>query len=408
MTAEYLPRAVSEKLRKATEVFPVVVVSGARQAGKSTLVRHEFPDRTVVSLDDVELRDMAVRDPERLLALAPRLVIDEVQRAPDLLLALKSRVDQHREPGQFIVTGSANLLLMKQVSDSLAGRAGYLDLAPMTLAELAGQGRPGRWDPVLDSPFPLWAESFAGNARTGATQDWGIHARLGGFPYPAHRLEGEEQRNLWFEGYVRTYLERDLRDLSAVEHLAGFRRLMTAACLRVGGLLNQAELGRDIGLAAATTHRYLSLLETSHQLIRLQPFSVNRTKRLTRSPRIFWRDVGLALYLAGDPPTSGAHFENLLLNDLLVWAEQRPRRPAVLYWRTASGREVDFVVEHGRTVVPIEVKAGRRIRTTDLASMKLFLAEYPDMCPGGLVVYGGNEILNVADRLLAVPWWRIL
>src|SRR5690606_28517022 len=151
----------------------------------------------------------------------------------------------------------------------------------------------------------------------------------------------------WFDGYVRTYLERDLRDLSAVQSLPDFRRLMRGAALRTGNLLNQAELGRDVGLPATTVQRHLGLLETSHLVLRLEPYAVNRTKRLIKTPKLFWADTGLALHLAGGEPT-GAHLENLVVGDVVAWADAQPGpRPQVLHWRTASGQEVDIVIEHG-------------------------------------------------------------
>jgi predicted AAA+ superfamily ATPase len=183
---------------------------------------------------------------------------------------------------------------------------------------------------------------------------------------------------------------------------------MRAACLRVGNLLNQAELARDVGLAPSTAQRYLGLLETSFHLVKLEPFTVNRTKRLTKSPKLFWSDTGLALHLADEPRPRGAHLENLVLTDLLVWRESVPRAPQILYWRTSKGAEVDFVIERGERVLAVEVKSGARVRTGDVRGMRIFLDEYPDLAVGGLVLYSGDETFWIGDRILVVPWPRVL
>jgi hypothetical protein len=171
--------------------------------------------------------------------------------------------------------------------------------------------------------------------------------------------------------------------------------------------VNQTELGRDTGLPQPTVHRYLNLLETSHQLVRLPAFSVNRTKRLIKSPKAYWSDTGLALDLAGSDKPTGAHFENMVLAELLAWRETDVVRTEVLYWRTASGQEVDFVVERGRRLLPIEVKATTRPRLGDAQCLLMFLEEYDDMVQGALLLHGGAETFWIRERVLAVPWWRV-
>ena len=158
-------------------------------------------------------------------------------------------------------------------------------------------------------------------------------------------LVGSEDRALWFSGYVQTYLERDLQALRAVENLNPLRRLMRAACLRIGNLVNQTELGRDVGISQPQVHRFLNLMEASYQAVHLSAYAVNRTHRLIKAPKLYWSDTGLALFLAGESEPRGAHLENLVLTDLLAWRDLQARRPKVLYWRTATGIEVDFVIE---------------------------------------------------------------
>ena len=208
--------------------MPVVVLTGARQTGKSTLAQAVAPSRRFASLDDFDVLDAARRQPELLLGGAAPATLDEVQRAPDLLREVKAAVDRDRKAGRFLLTGSANLLLMKQVSESLAGRASYLNLWPMTRREQLGLGECGIWDALLDSADGDWPATVA--AREARAQDWRELARRGGLPYPAVHMEDAAARAIWFEGYLRTYLERDLLALSAIAGLPDFRRLMRIAC----------------------------------------------------------------------------------------------------------------------------------------------------------------------------------
>ncbi len=403
-----LPRTLGPSIDAALATFPVVVLIGARQTGKSTLVRdlHPGDGRLYLTLDDIDVRADADQSPDELLRRAPRMTIDEVQRSPDLLLAIKRAVDSEWVPGRFVLTGSANLLLMKRVSESLAGRASYLTLWPLTRREQLGLGAAGGWDLPFSEPVSRWREAILDQPIV--EEDWEDLARRGGYPVAAHRLHDEHTRRLWFDGYVRTYLERDLQELSAIEHLADFRRLMRALCLRLGGLLNQADVARDVGLPPSTVQRYVNLLEVSFQLVRLAPYSVNRGRRLVKSPKVYWCDTGLALFLSGETEPRGAHLENLVLTDLLAWRERSPDRPEILYWRTHKGTEVDFVLERGGTVLPIEVKATARPRSADVRHLRTFMHEYADRTEGALLLHAGTETFWIADRILAVPWWRIV
>lgn len=402
-----ITRLAAAALARAVRVVPVVVVTGARQTGKTTLVRDLLPDRRpYLSLDDLDVLGQARSNPDDLVHRAPRLTLDEVQRAPDLLLAVKRAVDLAPQPGQFILTGSANLLLMRRVSESLAGRAAYLGLWPMTRRERLGLGTAGIWQPLLDAPDRDWPEIVAGE-RT-PREDWRDHARRGGYPVPALALAEGPDRDIWFGGYTQTYLERDLQDLAAITGLPDLRRLMRAACLRLGQILNQAELGRDVGLPQPTVHRWLNLLETSYQLVRVPAYAVNRTKRLIKSPKAYWADTALALHLAGASEPGGAHLENLVLSDLLAWRDASIDRPEVLYWRTAAGEEVDFVIEHRDQLLPIEVKTSERARVEDGRHVQSFQREYGSRARAGLVLHTGDAVEWLAPRVLAAPWWRVI
>ncbi|OFW08012.1 MAG: ATPase [Acidobacteria bacterium RIFCSPLOWO2_02_FULL_67_36] len=390
------------------QTMPAVVVTGARQTGKSTLVRDLVPagDRLYLTLDDLDVLEQAGDRPDDLLGRARRITIDEIQRQPSLLRAVKRAIDERRTRGRFLLTGSANLLLMRRVSESLAGRASYLTLWPMTRREQRGLGRAGIWGELLEAADDRWLDVVQ-DQRLEA-EDWRPLAFRGGYPTPALELESRDARATWFAGYVRTYLERDLQEISSVTALPDLRRLMRAACLRLGQLTNQTELGRDVALPQPTVHRYLNLLETSYQLVRVPAYAVNRTKRLIKTPKLYWADTGLALHLAGVDEPEGAHLENLVLGDLLVWRESQSKPPEILYWRTATGEEVDFVLEIGRTLVPIEVKATRHPRVEDARHLRSFRDEYKARTRTGLLLHAGDRTEWLAPGILSAPWWRVL
>jgi len=402
-----LPRLVGTALSERLRVMPAVVVTGARQTGKSTLAEQLVPgSRRYATLDDLDVLDAAQRDPEVLVGGPGPVTLDEVQRAPELLRAVKRAIDRDRKSGRFLLTGSANLLLMRQVSESLAGRASYLTLWPMTRREQRGLGRCGLWDELHNTPEAEWREMLVGEKDS--TEDWRMLAHRGGFPTPALDLATAADRRIWFDGYVRTYLERDLQDLASIGTLPDFRRLMRAACLRMGQLVNQTELGRDVALPQPTVHRWLNLLETSYLLVRLPAYAVNRTKRLIKAPKIYWGDTGLAMHLAEAEEPGGAHLENLVLHDLLAWRDARVERAELGYWRTSIGEEVDFVIEAGGKLLPIEVKSTTRPRLADATHLRTFRTEYGKKARAGLLLHAGNTLEWLAPDVLAVPWWKVL
>ena len=404
---EPFPRLVGASLGDRLRVMPAVVVTGARQTGKSTLAQDLVPGRRhYVSLDDLDALDAAHRDPDALLGGTLPVTLDEVQRAPYLLHAVKRAIDRRRRAGQFLLTGSANLLLMRAVAESLAGRASYLTLWPMTRREQLRMGRCGLWDELLEARDEDWLDLLA--SQPDYPEDWLVLARRGGFPTPALQLQTAQDRAIWFDGYVRTYLERDLQALSAISALPDFRRLMRATSHRLGQLVNQAELGRDVALPQPTVHRYLNLLETSYLLVRLPAYAVNRTKRLIKSPRLYWGDTGIALHLAEGAEPTGAHLENLILNDLLAWRDARLQRAELCYWRTAIGEEVDFVIETGGKLLPIEVKSTTSPRLSDTAHLRTFRAEYGKKARAGLLLHAGSKVDWLAPDILAAPWWKVL
>jgi predicted AAA+ superfamily ATPase len=388
----------------------VVVITGARQTGKSTLIHELLPvsGREYRTLDDIEILERAEREPDALVSGKAPLTLDEVQRSPRLLLAIKRAVDRGRRPGRFLLSGSANLALLGKVSETLAGRAVYLALYPFTLSERAGRGGAGAWRAVLDDPGAFEGEHPAFTDLTASLL-------TGGFP-PVAPTADRTQRRAWLDGYVRTYLERDLQAFAAIDRLVDFRRLMRMAALRSGNVLNQSELARDAGLTQPTTHRYLNLLEASYLLHRLPAYAVNRTKRLVKSPKLYFCDTGLAAHLAGMETEAdieragfkGALLETLVLSDVLVWREGLAPKPELLYWRSLAGAEVDFVIEHAGRIVPIEVKSNGRPRLADAKNLDAFLQEYGKAAPHGAILHTGTRAELIADRIWAIPLSAVL
>ncbi|TVR89010.1 MAG: ATP-binding protein [Trueperaceae bacterium] len=406
MDDRVLPRLAGDRVRTHLSTMPAVVLTGARQTGKSTLARSLRPTGRYATLDDLDVRALAERDPDALVGGAGPITLDEVQRAPDLLHAVKRAIDERRERGRYLLTGSANLLLLERVSESLAGRASYLTLWPMTRREQRGEARCGRWDELLASTDEAWPDVLG--AGRDEPEDWRALARRGGFPTPSLELPDEHARAIWFDAYVHTYVERDLQALSAITALPDFRRTMRAAALRLGQVLNQSDLARDVAVPQPTVHRWLNLLEASYLIVRLPAFAANRTTRLIKSPKLFWCDVGLALHLSGSSEPSGAHLENVVLHDLLAWRDARPSRAELHHWRTADGREVDLVVETDDALLPIEVKSTVRPRAGDTAGLRAFRAAYPDRTRAGLLLHAGDKTEWLTADVLAVPWWRVL
>jgi predicted AAA+ superfamily ATPase len=395
-------------VERAMRVMPVVVVTGARQTGKTTLTRDLMPDpeRRFYTLDEINVFDQAMREPDQLVRRASKLTLDEVQRIPSLMLSVKRAVDAERVPGQFLLTGSANLLLLRNVADSLAGRAVYVTLWPLTRREQLGFGAAGLWSSLLEADDEAWPD-VVGQSEAPAGP-WRDVAVRGGFPTPAIELDTDAERAVWFAGYIQTYLERDLRDVAAITNLSDFRRLMQAAALRTGQMVNQTELGRDVALPQPTVHRWLTVLEATYQLVRLQAFSLNRTKRLIKTPKLYWADTGLAMHLSGETTPRGAHLENVILHDLLAWRETRVPKPDIHYWRTATGEEVDFVIESGRSLLPVEVKATRRPTPADARTLVSFREEYGAQSRAALLLHDGEDTEWLAPGVLATPWWRVV
>ena len=403
---KYLPRWITPIIEQAIKDHPVIVMTGARQVGKSTFLRYAKTTKKwkYISFDDYDVLDQAQKDPKALWAGNDHIILDEVQKAPGVLSAIKREVDQSNRQFKAILSGSANLLLMQKVSETLAGRAVYFSLEPMTLGETLGRSPSNILLNLFKGKLPK-----EGKIQTKRREPLGIV--LQGLMPPLLEFSKQESKTRWWEGYVRTYLERDLRQISQVSSLADFKRVMEFVALRSGQLFHQSEVSRDSGVSQPSVHRYINLLETTCVLYRLPAFARNRTKRLVKSPKFYWIDSGLASYLSGyydldslkQARENGGFMETFVLHHLRVLGQLLVPKPNIFYWRTTYGQEVDFVLEYGKKLIAIEVKLAKNIRYSDCEGLRLFLQEYPE-ASCGVLVYTGKEIKLLGERIIALPW----
>lgn len=400
----YFPRTLEPMLLRAAAEFPAVVLTGPRQSGKTTLLRHCLgATHRYASLEPPDVRAAAIADPRGFLDLWPAPVIfDEVQYAPDLLPYLKERIDADRgAKGRFILSGSQNLLLMQQVSETLAGRAATLRLMPLSNHERAG--RP-------DS-LPVWARASASPGwpmRASAT--FWKEALRGGYPEVA--LDAGRDATLWLGSFVQTYLERDVRTLRQVGDLTQFQLFLRTLAARSGQLLNLTDLGRDLGLSTNTVKAWLSVLEATFQVIVLRPYHANIGKRLVKTPKAYFTDTGLLCYLAGirdaelarSGPLAGAIVETAVVVEVAKAFWHRGAEPRLGFWRTATGEEVDLLIETPTGLLPIEVKAGATPSAAMARGIHRFREQVANVRPEGYVVHPGDTLLPLGQGVLALPF----
>jgi hypothetical protein len=394
-------RWVGSLLQSRIQQFPAVIVTGPRQVGKSTLLRHQQPFRSMqhFDLDDMELRRRVELDPTLPWHASNRIIIDEVHRVPDVLPALKAEIDRRQGEIRVVLSGSADLLMLRDVSESLAGRASYVHLHPFAVGEWEGDAAPDIVDLLLERRDPGRVNAVA---RDPSTQ---IHR---GLLAPART---HSDPVAWWDAYVRTYLERDLRDLSSIQSLPDFRRVMELLAVRSGAVLHETEISRQAAVSQPTVHRWVNLLEVCNLVTRVPAHAVNRGKRVARRPRLYWTDPGLAAFLAGlyspdevaDSRELGALFETLVLHHLRVLASLMTPPARLMHWRTSDGKEVDFVLQHGRRLLAFECKCTQRPRADHARHLRLFARLHPE-CVRAAVVHAGTAIEDMGEGILALPW----
>ncbi len=422
MSPEYIQRTIEPVLEAAANEFPAVVLTGPRQSGKTTVLKRLFGERCeYVSLEALDTRSLAVDDPRAFLRLhKPPVILDEVQQAPELLPYIQELIEERRGvSGQYLLSGSQNLLLLQRVSESLAGRAAILKLLPLSLREWCGE--PWR-------PLP-WQVRFGGTAAADAVRSearpalpstpdelWGLLFR--GL-YPGLTATPSPDWLRWQQSYVETYLERDVRSVRQVGDLMAFQTFLRLLAARSGQLLNMTGIATELGLVLNTVKAWMSVLLAAHQIVVLQPYHSNLGKRLVKHPKVYFTDTGTLCYLVGlrDPlhamqgPMAGAIMETAVVAELTKAYLHAGDEPRLAFWRTARGSEVDVVVEDQLRLYPIEVKSS----ATPRPEMARGVAEFTRTVSGssteglqpsvqaGYVVYAGDRVVPLGGDVTGLP-----
>ncbi|MGH7656018.1 MAG: ATP-binding protein [Gemmatimonadaceae bacterium] len=405
---EHYPRSLRAGLIDDLNTYPVVAVMGARQVGKSTLCQEladhlGFARRT---LDDRDIREQAAEDPEGLLddLGSEGVFIDEVQRAPDLMLAIKAVVDRDQRNGRYLVSGSNQPKMGRAIGDSLVGRATYRTLRPLTLSELR-----------FDEQHPGWSFLFGNNearviaelerrAAANGPLQWREVVLTGGFPRAV--AAPSERRLAMLDDYVTIFSNRDIQELMAVESSTRLEAFVRLICARTGQELQVSNLARDLGAPATTIRRWLDALQRSFLLEVVPAYSRNSSARVIKAPKTFAVDAALAIAAARDPEPTGFHLETLVATDLLVWRDGAATRD-LHHWRMGAGQEVDFVLEQDARVVPVEVKSSTSVGASEAKHIRAFREQHGNS-PRGVLLTCDPEIRAMANNIIACPWWAVI
>lgn len=402
-TCRMIARHLTPALKRAAERYPVVTLTGPRQSGKTTLVRAVFPGHRYTSLEAPDVRARAIADPRGFLAQGDPMILDEIQRAPELLSYVQGLVDEDDRPGRFIVTGSQNILLLRSVSQTLAGRTALLLLLPFSLTELHGL-------PALN---PRELDGHAGTAASVPERLAGMDlwkTLVTGFYPPVHDrgLEAGE----WMSDYFRTYVERDLREVSQVLDLRAFENFVRLAAARTATELNLSGLASDAGITHQTARRWLTALEIGYIATTLPPHHANYRKRIRKRPRLHFLDSGLVCYLLGIEdaatlerhPLRGAVFESFVVAELVKAFAARRQDPKLHFWRDATGHEIDILIDAGGRLIPVEVKSGRTVPADAVSGLRWWTSIPSNPNRGGVLVHGGTENFDLGG-FRVLPWY---
>ena len=405
----YIPRSLEPVVRECLAAFPGILLTGPRQSGKTTMLRVLLgASHRYVTLDDLDMRRHARQDPRGFLRThGSPLIIDEIQYAPELLSAIKVEIDEHRsERGRYVITGSQNILMLRDVTETLAGRVAVLRLLPLSRREI---------DRTPDLAL-VWRRAGAADAEPITTTpnrpDFWARLLAGGYP-DALALEGDARRR-WFSSYVQTYLERDVRRVRDVGDLLEFRAFLELVAARSGQLLQLSELARELGIAVNTAKAWLSVLEATYQVVVIRPYHANTRKRLIKAPKVYIADTGLLCHLTGleteeaarRGPLAGALVETAVAIETLRALTHSGDDPRLYHWRTAAGSEVDLLVRDGTELVPIEAKTSSVIRPHTLDGLANLRAEdaVATSALGWLVHAGTDEPRMVAEHVMSIPF----
>ncbi len=406
-------RFLQSYLSDALADTPVVLLVGARQVGKSTLtqqLKNSNFQPNYYTFDDPTLLVAAKSNPSGFLeSIKTPVVFDEIQRVPELFLSIKMRVDKNREAGSFLLTGSANVLLMPNIADSLAGRIEILNLRPLSQGELEGN-QEDFIDWVCGDKFELPIAKYSGDR-----EELFKKMLTGGYPEAIQR-KSENRRTAWVNSYINTLLQRDVRDLANIEGLIDFPKLLSILAARAGGLLNYAEISRTAGLPQTTLKRYISLLENLFLIEYLPAYSGSLTKRMMKTPKLFFTDTGILAYLQNltwekikfEPTLAGLLTENFVVSELKKQLAWNKTLVQMLHFRTSTDQEVDVVLEMPNSeVVGIEIKSGANIGNDAFKGLRVLEANLGKKFKRGIVIYTGANAVAFDKNMFAIPINRI-
>jgi len=371
-----ITREITQELIESVKEYPVVTVFGPRQSGKTTLVRMTYPDKPYFSMEDPDVRMAAETDPRGFLNNIPDgAILDEIQRSPELLSYIQRIVDEKQKTGMFILTGSHQPDVHQAVSQTLAGRTALLTLLPFSLPELFKYKKKwGAYELIVKGAFPRLHQENLSVTR-------------------------------FYNGYVQTYVERDVRTLLNVKDLNLFQRFLTLLAGRVGQVVNYTSLGNDIGLSVPSVKSWISILKASFVVFELQPFFENINKRVIKSPKIYFTDTGLVSHLLGietvnqakRDPLRGGLYENLIILEILKSLYNQGKRPDLFFYRDTHGNEVDLVIKQQRQLIPIEIKSAATFNKDFLKGILKFRELSKDRCRQGYVLYNGKDKYQLND-----------
>ena len=397
----YIKRTSEDVIKNLSKQFKVVLVTGARQVGKSTLLKHCDENRNYVSLDDLSERELAINEPKLFLEThkAP-LIIDEIQYAPNLLSYIKLIVDKSDKKGQYWLTGSQQFHLMKNVSESLAGRVGILDLMGLSLAELSQTPNNEPFFPDLE-----YIEKRRENHKNYSTSDIFKIIYNGSFPALNNQDEFQD-RNAFYSAYIRTYIERDIRDLSSISNEMKFLNFIRVVAARTGQVLKYSELANAVDISEPTAKTWLSVLVSSNIVYLLEPYYRNITKRMTKMPKIYFLDTGLCSYLTGwsSPEViekgamNGAFFETFVVSEILKSYRHNGERPLIYWYRDTQQKEIDLLIERDGKLHPIEIK----LTSNPNKSMLKHFNVLDNQGYGGLICMRESDI-SLTEGVSAIP-----